>query len=636
MKIQAGLFPHMVLQRDGKAAQSAAVLGTCAARGAVVACAVRTGGAPVKGWKARRVGSANGRSFTATLAGLPVGGPYDITLRAGDESLAVADVLVGDVWICAGQSNMQGCGHFPKKRLGREPLVRAFYMDDHWDIAEDPVHALVIAVDPVHTSGGLLPGRPLPPYRGVSPGVSFGQEMLRLTGVPQGILACAHGGTSMTQWDPKLKKLGGHSLYGATFRRLGKNYPSGKVAGLLWYQGCNDANPDLQPFYKERTIALFKAFRRDLRAPDLPIAMVQIGNFVVPPSPKETSWTAVRDDQRRICLEMKGVVLVPAYDLELDEEIHLSGEAQYALGRRLASALRPAGRSDGKKLPAHEIRLAGLKAEKYEDGRLILVASFDNVVGSLVAAGRPTGFSVALGGDTRPGNVTNVHLDGNRVRILTTLNYTEMEYARATLHYAYGFNTYANVTDEEGRPLPAFSEAPIPPSRPDRVATAFALPPALEVSGFVPAARDLSDIVACPRFEDLPATDRPPLPAKGPFIDLHATLAQRRGREEALFFRTHLVCDGDWKLKLLLGYDGPVKVWLDGAEVFRDPEGRCPAFIDKAKADLHAARGTHEIVVALGTNLGTAWGVFLRLARHGIPARERHGGTPPLLPRFVP
>ena len=634
MKIQAGLFPHMVLQRDGKAAQDAAVLGSCAAKGAVVARAVRPDGVPIRGWAARRVGTADGRSFRATLAGLPVGGPYDITLVVGGESLAVPDVLVGDVWICAGQSNMQGCGHFPKKRLGREPLVRAFYMDDHWDVAQDPVHALVIAVDPVHTSGTLLPGRPLPPYRGVSPAVAFGQEMLRLTGIPQGLLACAHGGTSMSQWDPKLKKMGGHSLYGATFRRLGKNYPSGKVAGLLWYQGCNDANPDLQPFYKERTIALFKAFRRDLRAPGLPIAMVQIGNFVVPLNPKEKSWTAVRDDQRRICLEMEGVVLVPAYDLELDEEIHLSGEAQYQLGRRLASALRPVGRTDGKRLPAHEIRLAGIAAEKYEDGRLVLIASFDNVVGSLVAAGRPTGFSVALGGDDRPGNVTNVHLDGNRVRILTTLNYTEMEYARATLHYAYGFNTYANVTDEEGRPLPAFSVSPIPPARPDRVATAFATPPALAVSGFVPAARDLSDIAACPRFEALPATDRPTLSGTGAFIDLHVVLSQRRGREEALFFRTRFVCDGDWNLKLLLGYDGPVKVWIDGAEVFRDPDGRCPAFVDKAQADISAGAGTHELVVALSTNLGTAWGIFLRLARHDIPRREYAGGNPPV-PRFV-
>ena len=45
--------------------------------------------------------------------------------------------------------------------------------------------------------------------------LEIAKEMLRRTGVPQGLIACAHGGTSMAQWSPKLKRLGGDSLYGA-------------------------------------------------------------------------------------------------------------------------------------------------------------------------------------------------------------------------------------------------------------------------------------------------------------------------------------------------------------------------------------------------------------------------------------
>ena len=68
-------------------------------------------------------------------------------------------------------------------------------------------------VDPVHVDLGVVRGGPPDTVRGVGPAVAFAQEMFRRTGVPQGILACAHGGTSMSQWDPKLKKLGGKSLY---------------------------------------------------------------------------------------------------------------------------------------------------------------------------------------------------------------------------------------------------------------------------------------------------------------------------------------------------------------------------------------------------------------------------------------
>ena len=71
--------------------------------------------------------------------------------------------------------------------------------------------------------------------------------MHRVTGIPQGIIACADGGTSMQQWDPARKSEGGKSLYGATLRRVQKN--GGKVAGVIWYQGESDADPTNAPLY---------------------------------------------------------------------------------------------------------------------------------------------------------------------------------------------------------------------------------------------------------------------------------------------------------------------------------------------------------------------------------------------------
>jgi len=44
--------------------------------------------------------------WQATLDALPVGGPYTLSIT-GNNKLAVEDVLVGEVWICSGQSNMQ-------------------------------------------------------------------------------------------------------------------------------------------------------------------------------------------------------------------------------------------------------------------------------------------------------------------------------------------------------------------------------------------------------------------------------------------------------------------------------------------------------------------------------------------------
>ena len=250
MKIESGLFHHMVVQRNRNNSSDADFSGTCAASGALLAT-VRRGKIMIKGFASVPVGKAARGRIKGCLKGLPAGGPYTIELRIGNEKLTVKDVLVGDVWLLGGQSNMQGYGLLPRKRLPVDPLVRAFFMDDRWATAKDPIHNMWACVDQVHIDlcGGVRPGKP-PANWGACPGPAFGLEMHRRTGVPQGLIACAHGGTSMTQWDPKRKDEGGKSLYGALVRRLVKN--GRRVAGLIWYQGCSDANTRDAPLYTKR------------------------------------------------------------------------------------------------------------------------------------------------------------------------------------------------------------------------------------------------------------------------------------------------------------------------------------------------------------------------------------------------
>jgi hypothetical protein len=63
---------------------------------------------------------------------------------------------------------------------------------------------------------------------------------------------------------------------------------------------------------------------------------------------------------------------------------------------------------------------------------------------------------------------------------------------------------------------------------------------------------------------------------------------------------------------LLLGYDGPVKLWLDGQERYRDMEGTNPANPDEGRVECVVTAGAHEVMVALGSNRGKAWGIYLR------------------------
>jgi hypothetical protein len=605
MKIETGLFNHMVLQRNKRNVSESLFSGFSAARGPVTAT-VRKGRSVVKGFAGARVGVAARGKLSGCLKGLPVGGPYDIELRAGDETLKIKDVLVGDVWLLGGQSNMQGCGLFPKRRLVVHPQVRAFFMDDRWATAMDPVHNMWECVDQVHLDlhGGVHPAKP-PADWGVCPGPAFGNEMRRLTGIPQGMIACGHGATTMTQWDPKRKNEGGKSLYGAMIRRIKKN--GGRVAGMIWYQGCSDANPESAPLYTARMKAFASALRRDCGDKALPMTVVQIARVVGWNGENAAHWNSVQDQQRRLPLVIGNLATVPAIDLPLDDSIHIGGAGQYVLGVRLAQAMQVlrVGRKAG--LPPIALKKVTVETVR---GLGAVTVEFENVAGKLRSGDRPSGFAFVV--QNSPVNPFDIQLEGPRARIRSGL--APDAFVGSKLHYGYGNDPYCNITDEAGRSLPVFG--PIPMGVP-RAVTPFVQ--RLRVSAFQPSAGRLEKLDFPSGLDALQMTTRT---FADSFCNLHPEIAGHGGRDELVYFACRFSCREAMPLTLLLGYDGPVKAWVDGKLLIADPNGVNPATLEKGKARFQAAAGEHEVVVALGTNGGAAWGIFLRFERVGMTRKQ--------------
>jgi sialate O-acetylesterase len=610
--IVTGLFDRIVLQRTNQNLSDARITGRCETAGTLEARVTRRGQA-VRGFNWSAIGQARGRKFEARLRGLPVGGPYDVGLRVrgksgdGDE-LTVRDVLVGDVWLLGGQSNMQGCG-LQKFRLPGKPMVRAFYMTDEWDTAVDPIHNLWEAIDPVH---GGSPTNPPNKVTGVGPGVAFGQELYKLTGVPQGLIACAHGGTSMSQWDPSQKSLGGGSLYGASIRRLIKN--GGRIAGIAWYQGESDANTDAAPLYTQRMKTLIRSFRRDAGDAKLPFVLVQISRVVSMGFPA-ASWNSVQDQQRTLQDEVSHVATVPAIDLMFDDGIHIGAQGCHRLGKRLAQAM--ATLKWGRKFGKPPIRLRGVEiGHDRVHGWTEVIATFDNVEGQLRSGDRPAGFAITDSSGAGA-YVFDTRIDGNRAIARTLMVPT----ALADKHLMYGFGTdpYCNVTDEADRAVPVFG--PVPLTEP------AAYTPFLtraNVSELLPGAGKLHG-VKYPR--NLKQLAWRPLDANNRFLDRHLETTKLAPQDNLFLLRCELDCSEPMKLAACLGYDGPVKLWIDGKEKFHDPEGTNPAWEDRAKAPFNASRGKHEVVVAFGTNNSRGWGIFLRFQRVDVTKKQLAKGS---------
>jgi len=599
MIITSGLFESGVLQRTADDVSDAPITGTCKDAGPVLARVTRDG-AVVPGFDRVEIGRAEKGKFSARLAGLPAGGPYAVELQAGDERAMVKDVLVGDLWILGGQSNMQGCG-ITADGEQPHPLVRAWYMDDRWAVARDPIHNMWATVDEVHIDlcGGVRPEKNL--VRGAGPGVAFGVEMQRLTGMPQGVIACGHGGTSMAQWNPKL---GSRSLYGAALRRVKKL--GGQVAGLVWYQGCSDANPEAAPVYTKAMQALVRAFRRDLHLPDLQVAMVQIatvyglGDF--------PNWNDIQEQQRRLPKTIPHLAVVPAIDLTLDDLIHISGKDQITLGRRLAAAMRWLKTGDG--VPPIEPKKTMVvynKARATAD----VVVSFANVVGELQAPGKAWGFSLA--GDGPQDVIYRVDLDGNRAILRTMLQVTDIN--ERVLYYGEGCAPYCNITDSADRAVPVFGPMRLgePRALTSYVRTARISEP-LPLQGSIEA---LAYPAKLPKLQTREFSTT--------LINIHLD-AGRTKAPQVQYFACRLNVTEAMQLALLLVYDGPVKSWIDGNEVFSDPKGINPAIPDESSTLLNLAAGEHEVLIALDLNGDRAWGLYLRFERKDVTKKQLKQG----------
>lgn len=414
----------------------------------------------------REIGTCQGTTWEGQVSDIPVGGPYRIEFRirsgSGEikESLTIYEVLVGDVWILAGQSNMYGVGNMENTEIPNA-LVHVYSMGYRWQVAKEPLHLLEESPDTVHCkitdeqekSRKIVEGYTR--KKGAGLGLPFAVEMVKRTGRPVGLIASAHGGTSMTQWDPALKEKGGESLYGSMFKQV-MSATNGRIKGVLWYQGESDANKDAQPYYKERMRKLVQAFRTDFQQPNFPFYYVQIGRFVVENN-DSTYWDLLQHDQVELEPELAPGGMVSSIDLELDDLIHIGTEGLKTLGYRLANLVErdffggtcQAGprisqieRAQGPYGPHIKVKLTGV------NGRLRI-------------SGRVAGFSIS--GDPQSPNLAiiydqTVSTEEPNTIILWLTKMPEQAY----LWYGRGFDPYCNVVDESNMALPACGPLPIP------------------------------------------------------------------------------------------------------------------------------------------------------------------------------
>jgi sialate O-acetylesterase len=428
---------------------------------------------------------------------LPVGGPYTLQINAQPRSSAsepaptltfqVGPIFVGDLWVLSGQSNMEGVGNLEDVTPPSEK-VSLLGMDGAWRRAEEPLHWLVDSPDAVHsgdpaTRAERSAAQHKSRVKGAGLGLPFGVALSTTIGVPVGLIAAAHGGTSMKRWDPALKDEGGKSLYGSMLGQVRR--AGGKVRGVLWYQGESDANPEAARDYPKVFATFINSVRGDLDSPDLPFYLVQIGRVIRAGDP--VPWNAVQDTQRRIPERVANTAVVASIDFELDDGIHIGTQGLKRLGSRLARiAEREVYGLAGATTPTFE------RVMRAGDRALVVKLSGVNRMPNTSASAapsspsaparpRPSGPGLALTpGQTLVGLQPARHVAGFSIRKddateiplihdavvgpsqdTVILKLTGPIPKGSKLWYGYGFDPYCTLTDALDMAVPVFGPIPL-------------------------------------------------------------------------------------------------------------------------------------------------------------------------------
>ncbi|ADV62558.1 Sialate O-acetylesterase [Isosphaera pallida ATCC 43644] len=350
---------------------------------------------------AEAVADANG-AFRAVLPPLKAGGPFTLTVE-GDGALERHDVLVGEVWICSGQSNMQ----WSFKMLGdAETPARS---------SNPRIRLLTVPRRGAATPQTSFEGRWVacgPETLGDFSAVAyyFGRMLEKELQVPIGLISTNYGGTPAEAWtrpetlasypelayfaknlDKRLADLeaAGKSLRnepGVLYNAMIAPLVPYAIRGVIWYQGESNAGRA----YEYRT--LFPAMIHDWRAAwgqgDFPFLFVQLAPFKkIVESPQESDWAELREAQALTAKIVPQTAMAVITDAGDPNDIH--PKKKQPVGERLAKAAL--GMTYGFDTPYtgpiyHSLTIKGNEA----------IVKFVGFAGGLVARDGPlTGFAVA-------------------------------------------------------------------------------------------------------------------------------------------------------------------------------------------------------------------------------------------------
>ena len=424
------------------------------------------------------------------LPPLAPGGPFEMTV-VGKNTIVLKNILVGEVWVASGQSNM----NFTLSRAAAGPEAIAGSADDQLRFFKVRVTAADEPADDVKAQWTIAGPKTSPGITAV--GYYFARDLRKQLGVPVGLIHSALGGTNAYSWmnratlesDPDFanilqmyaksiqdwpkkkpvyekkarewreaiaaKKKAGEKVTRDDYRKrprmpmgpenvkrpCGLYYAMIKplqpyaIAGAIWYQGESNAGSEANSIqYRKLFPAMIADWRKDWGQGDFPFYFVQLAAY----GKKDEPWALLREAQTMTLDASPNTGMAVTIDVGNETDIHPTDKK--TVGERLA--LIALARTYGKDIPYSGPIYKSMEAK---GGKAIL--SFDHADGGLKAKGDSlVGFEIA-GADGKfvP---AQARIDGDKVVV-------SAEGVADPKAVHYGWKAYTECNLYNGASLPA-------------------------------------------------------------------------------------------------------------------------------------------------------------------------------------
>lgn len=382
--------------------------------------------------------------------------PADLVVRSNEESLRITDILIGDVWLASGQSNMEW------------PLKATNDAEQELPIADCSLLRLVDVPrrtsEKPECSAAPFEWRPCNTDTAATfsaVGYYFGRRLEKDLGVPIGIISCSFGASRIEAWMSREAIQAGPSDWrnsflasdGESLREdtgtatpLSHQQPSrlfnGMVSqlipfgirGVIWYQGENNAAAHRS--YAESSQRMIEDWRQRWGQGEFPFLYVQLAAYEI----GGEDWAYLREAQREV-LNVPNTGMVVTTDIGSRHDVHPRNKRD--VGERLALVAKKVAYQENVICSGPTFRQVS-----FADAKAIL--SFDHLGDGLRAESSLNGFEASTnGGAYVP---VSAEIEGEQV----VLDLEQME-APIKIRYNWAAFPEGNLFNESGLPAAPFT-----------------------------------------------------------------------------------------------------------------------------------------------------------------------------------